>query len=64
MVGYYHVVNRGMEQRIVYKDDEDFETFLELLCDGCWQYGVKLHDYVLNPLHPTQGTQNAPDNTR
>lgn len=28
MVGYYHIVNRGVEQRVVYKDDEDFEIFL------------------------------------
>jgi hypothetical protein len=24
MVGYYHVLNRGVEQRVVYKDDEDY----------------------------------------
>ena len=51
MVGYYHVVNRGVEQRIVYKDDEDFETFMELLCSGCSLYGIKLHDYVLMSNH-------------
>jgi hypothetical protein len=27
MVGYYHIVNRGVEQRIVYKDKEDFIMF-------------------------------------
>ena len=51
MVGYYHVVNRGVEQRIVYKDDEDFETFLALLCNGCLLYGVHLHGYVLMNNH-------------
>ena len=51
MAGYYHVVNRGVEQRIVYKDDEDFETFLTLLCSGCQLYGVHLHGYVLMSNH-------------
>jgi len=27
MVGFYHIVNRGVEQRIVYKDDEDYKMF-------------------------------------
>ena len=38
MVGYYHIVNRGVEQRIVYKDKEDFAMFLNLLCSGCLLY--------------------------
>lgn len=51
MVGCYHIVNRGVEQRIVYKDDEDFDMFLELLCNGCQLYGVNLHGYVLMNNH-------------
>ena len=51
MIGYYHIVNRGVEQRIVYQDDEDFKTFLEILCTGCQLYGVKLHGYALMSNH-------------
>ena len=51
MIGYYHIVNRGVEQRIVYQDDEDFETFLEILCTGCRLYSVKLHGYALMNNH-------------
>ena len=51
MPGYYHIVNRGVEQRVVYKEDEDFEMFLELLCSGCRLYSVQLHGYVLMDNH-------------
>ena len=51
MVGYYHIVNRGVEQRIVYNDHEDFIYFLELLCSGCQLYNVQLHGYVLMSNH-------------
>lgn len=51
MVGYYHIVNRGVEKRAVFLDDEDFEMFLSLLCSGCQLYGVKTHAYVLMSNH-------------
>ena len=51
MLGYYHVVNRGVEQRIVYLDDEDFAMFLEILCTGCKLYNIQLHGYVLMSNH-------------
>ncbi len=51
MAGYYHIVNRGVEQRVVYKKHEDFETFLEILCNGCQLYSVDLHGYVLMHNH-------------
>ena len=51
MVGYYHIVNRGVEQRITYEEQEDFETFLIMLCCACKIYGVQLHGYVLMSNH-------------
>jgi len=33
MVGFHHVVNRGIERSNVYRSDEDKEKFLEILCD-------------------------------
>ncbi len=51
MVGYYHIVNRGVEQRVIFLDDEDFEMFLSLLCSGCQLYGVKTHAYVMMSNH-------------
>lgn len=51
MVGYYHIVNRGVEQRVVYKEREDFEMFLEILCSACTLYRVTLHAYALMNNH-------------
>ncbi len=51
MVGSYHIVNRGVEQRVVYKDSEDFEMFLNILCTACQLYNVQLHGYVLMNNH-------------
>ncbi len=51
MVGYYHVVNRGVEQRIVYEDSEDFDYFLELLQSGSMLYEVQVHAYALMDNH-------------
>ena len=51
MVGHYHIVNRGVEQRTIYKDDEDYKTFLGLLCSGCQLYNMQLHGYVLLSNH-------------
>ncbi len=51
MVGYYHIVNRGVEQRNVFMEDEDFRTFLEMLCTACKLYGVSVHGYVLMSNH-------------
>lgn len=51
MVGYYHIVNRGVEQRIIYKEYEDYEIFLEMLCAASKLYDVQLHGYVLMNNH-------------
>ncbi|MEX2007713.1 MAG: transposase [Candidatus Levyibacteriota bacterium] len=29
--GYYHVYNRGVEKRIIFKDDQDYKVFLDYL---------------------------------
>ncbi len=51
MVGYYHVLNRGVERRIVYKCKEDFHFFLDTLCTASLIYDVKVHSYVLMNNH-------------
>jgi putative transposase len=51
IIGYYHIVNRGVDRRVIYKDDDDFKHFLELLCAACLIYEVKVHSYVLMSNH-------------
>jgi hypothetical protein len=30
IAGYYHIINRGVEQRVVFKEASDYEYFEEL----------------------------------
>jgi REP-associated tyrosine transposase len=49
--GWYHVLNRGVERRQIFPDEESNLHFLELL--GCFpaRFGVRIHGYVLMGNH-------------
>ena len=49
--GYYHIVNRGVEQRVVFKETEDYEYFEELMCFYAKSYAVIVHNYCLMSNH-------------
>ena len=49
--GYYHVLNRGVEQRIVFAEAQDYEYFEELLCFYAESFGVRAQ-------HPTRFSSN------
>ena len=51
IAGYYHIVNRGVERRVVFYDKDDFEYFLTLLSDGCEKFNITLHNYCLMSNH-------------
>ena len=47
MNGFYHVVNRGVERRVVFIDEDDFTYFKNLLVKGCQLFSITLHNYFL-----------------
>jgi len=49
--GYYHIVNRGVEQRVVFSDPEDYAYFEELMCFYAKSYGIVIHNYCLMSNH-------------
>ena len=49
--GFYHVVNRGVEQRVVFEEPADYENFEELMCFYAKSYGVTIHNYCLMGNH-------------
>lgn len=51
MVGNYHIVNRGVDKRVVYRDKDDFHYFLETLCTASTIYKVKVHSFALMSNH-------------
>jgi REP element-mobilizing transposase RayT len=51
IAGYYHVINRGVEQRVIFEDAEDYEYFESLMCFYAKSYGITLHNYCLMSNH-------------
>lgn len=49
--GWYHVVNRGIEKRTIFRGAAGYERFLALLSKLPQRFGLKLHAYVLMPNH-------------
>ncbi|MDD2451131.1 MAG: transposase [Sulfurovum sp.] len=51
IAGYYHIINRGVEQRTVFEAPADYEYFEELMCFYAKSYGITLHNYCLMSNH-------------
>jgi putative transposase len=49
--GWYHVVNRGIEKRVIFRGVSGYEHFIELLAKLPPRFGLKVHGYVLMPNH-------------
>ncbi len=48
---FYHIINRGLERREVYRTEQDYEYFLELLENMHEKYGLWVHSYCLMSNH-------------
>jgi putative transposase len=48
---WYHVVNRGIERRLIFHGEAYYKKFEELLELLVQQFGVRIHSYVLMPNH-------------
>lgn len=49
--GWYHVATRGTERRVIYKDDNCYLHYVDLLSETVERFGVKVHAYALMPNH-------------
>lgn len=49
--GFYHVINRGVEKRVIFMDETDFEMFKKILQKSASEYSFKLYAYALMPNH-------------
>jgi len=47
MLGFHHIINRGVKRKNVFKSDDDKNKFLELLCKACKLHKVDVHAYYL-----------------
>jgi len=49
----HHIIQRGNDRQTIFRDNDDFQTFLDWLREAAKQYQVAVHAYVLmsNHLH-------------
>ena len=50
-IGFYHIVNRGVERRKIYMDDDDHMHFLEILQESTEMYNFEVYAYALMDNH-------------
>ena len=49
--GWYHCMNRGIERRDIFVDEQDYRRFLSLLGEAVERYRFRVHTYCLMPNH-------------
>ncbi|MDP3301993.1 MAG: transposase [Sulfuricurvum sp.] len=49
--GHYHIINRGVERRVIYLEPEDYEFFLDLLHKVSKDYEIIVHAFCLMTNH-------------
>ncbi len=47
----YHVMNRGLNQNLIFLDKKDYELFLSTLEEACRMFDVVVYSYCLMPNH-------------
>jgi len=50
-IGYYHVINRGVEKRNIFLEQEDYNKFLDILIDVKKKYNLIIHSFCLMTNH-------------
>jgi len=50
-IGFYHILNRGVEKRNIYLEDEDYLKFLEIIDDSALTYDFSIYSFCLMSNH-------------
>lgn len=50
-IGFYHIINRGVERRAIFIDKEDHEKFIEIIDESRESYGFTIHSFCLMSNH-------------
>ncbi|WP_458700967.1 REP-associated tyrosine transposase [Sulfurospirillum sp. 1307] len=50
-IGFYHIINRGVERRTIFIDKEDYEKFLEIVDESSETYSFKVCSFCLMDNH-------------
>ena len=49
--GFHHIINRGVNRRIIFNQTSDKEKFLEIVCEVSARYDFTIHGFVLMSNH-------------
>ncbi|MEO1924073.1 MAG: transposase, partial [Nautiliaceae bacterium] len=49
--GFYHIVNRGVNESEVFSEKEDYFKFMELMLKTKYDYKVTFHAFTVLPNH-------------
>ena len=49
--GFHHIINRGVNKKIIFDSVADKEKFLEIVCEVSSHYDFKIHGYVIMSNH-------------
>ena len=60
--GFHHILNRGVEKRIIFNTSKDKEKFLDILCEVSEHYDFTIHGYVLMSNHYHLLLENSKEN--
>ena len=60
--GFHHIYNRGVEKRLIFKDDLDKDKFLDILDETSMLYGFTIHAYALMDNHYHMLLENTEEN--
>jgi len=51
IAGHYHIMNRGVGRRIIFKEEVDYQEFEKLMCFHAKNCGITIHNYCLMSNH-------------
>jgi len=60
--GFHHILNRGVERRVIFDTATDKEKFLEIVCEVSEHYDFTIHAYVLMSNHYHLLLENTREN--
>ena len=50
-IGFHHIINRGVERRTIFIDNEDYKKFLEIIDESRETYAFTIHSFCLMSNH-------------
>ena len=50
-IGFYHIINRGVERRKIFLDDDDRNNFIKIIDESAETYSFIMHSYCLMDNH-------------